>query len=165
MTDFEIRCIRPEEGDAIVNIEQICFPPGVAETREALLKRVALISDLFIVAVEKNSGRVVAYLNGVPTSREHFCDEFFSDYSLYDENGGSIMLLGLGVLPEYRGRGIARALMMHYQKMQKECGRKKLFLTCQEDKVGMYQNMNFRDLGIANSSWGGKVWHEMVCEL
>ena len=75
------------------------------------------------------------------------------------------MLLGLAVLPEYRGRGIARALMAYYQETQKECGRKNLFLTCLEGKVRMYQNMGFRDLGTANSSWGGQTWHEMICKL
>lgn len=165
MTDFEIRRIRPEEGDAIVTIEHTCFPPGVAEMREALLKRVALAPELFTVAVEKCSGKLVAYLNGVSTDREHFSDDFFSDFSLYDENGCNIMLLGLAVLPEYRGRGIARALMMQYEDTQKACGRKKLFLTCLEGKVGMYQRMHFLDLGMADSSWGGQSWHEMVCEL
>ncbi len=97
MTDFEIRSIRPEEGDAIVTIEHTCFPPGVAETREALLKRVALAPELFTVAVEKSSG--------------------------------------------------------------------KLFLTCLEGKMSMYQRMHFLDLGMADSSWGGQSWHEMVCEL
>ena len=164
-TDFEIRRIRPEEGDAIVTIEHTCFPPGMAETREALLKRVLLVSELFEVAVEKSSGKVVGYLNGVSTAREHFSDDFFSDFSQYDESGRNVMLLGLAVLPEYRGRGIARALMMHYQETQKECGREKLFLTCLEGKVEMYRNMNFKDLGMADSAWGGQIWHEMMCEL
>lgn len=165
MTDFEIRSIRPEEGEAIVIIEHTCFPPGVAEAREALLKRVLLAPELFTVAVEKSSGKVAGYLNGVSTDREQFSDDFFSDFSLYDENGCNVMLLGLAVLPEYRGRGIARELMMQYEETQRARGRKNLFLTCLEAKVTMYQKMNFRDLGIGDSSWGGKTWHEMVCEL
>ena len=37
------------------------------------------------------------------TDEEKFRDEFFTDIDLCDENGKNVMLLGLDVLPEYRG--------------------------------------------------------------
>ena len=70
------------------------------------------------------------------------------------------MLLGLSVLPEYRGRGIARALMDEYCRRERKNGRKRLILTCLQDKVEMYQKMNFHDDGISASTWGGEAWHE-----
>ena len=51
------------------------------------------------------------------------------------------MLLGLSVLPEYRGQGIARALMEEYSRREQKNGRKQLILTCLQDKVEMYKKM------------------------
>jgi hypothetical protein len=29
----------------------------------------------------------------------------------------------------------------------------------------MYEKMGFIDRGIANSTWGGEEWHEMICRI
>ena len=75
------------------------------------------------------------------------------------------MLLGLDVLPEYRGHGLARALVSEYAIRERENGRSKLILTCLDEKVEMYKKMGFTDEGIANSTWGGEKWHEMSMSL
>ena len=98
----------------------------------------------------------------VATDEEKFRDEFFTDIDLCDENGKNVMLLGLDVLPEYRGQGLARELVYRYSRREKANGRKKLFLTCLEQKVEMYKKFGLQDLGIADSTWGGEEWHEMV---
>ena len=75
------------------------------------------------------------------------------------------MLLGLDVLPEYRGQGLAREIVAQYGWRERENGRERLILTCLEPKVEMYKKMGFQDNGIANSAWGGEEWHEMSLEL
>nr|WP_026496759.1 hypothetical protein [Butyrivibrio sp. WCD3002] len=40
-------------------------------------------------------------------------------------------------------------------------GRKRLVLTCLEDKIEMYRKFGFTDLGESASVWGGEAWHEM----
>ena len=71
------------------------------------------------------------------------------------------MLLGLDVLPDYRGQGLGRALMFHYLRKERENGRSSVTLTCLDNKVEMYRKMGFEDQGISASTWGGEVWHEM----
>ena len=71
------------------------------------------------------------------------------------------MLLGLDVLPEYRGQGLGRELVNQYSIREKALGTKRLVLTCLEEKVAMYLKFGFTDNGIANSAWGGEEWHEM----
>ena len=68
---------------------------------------------------------------------------------------------GLAVLPEYRGEGLARALMYRYlcRMVQKE--KDMVLLTCLDSRVPMYEKMGFQDKGAANSTWGGEEWHEM----
>ena len=75
------------------------------------------------------------------------------------------MLLGLDVLPQHRGQGLARELMFQYLNREKKKERKTVFLTCLEEKVEMYRKMGFKDLGISASVWGGEEWHDMSYTL
>lgn len=75
------------------------------------------------------------------------------------------MLLGLDVLPEYRGQGLAKEIMFQYLRRECERDRKMVILTCLKSKVKMYEKMGFRDNGIAQSSWGGEQWHEISYAL
>lgn len=162
---FEFRNIRSEEGEQAAEIERICFPPNEACSRERMLERVAKAPELFLVAVDKCTGKIAGFLNGLSTDEDSFRDEFFTDANLYNPDGKNIMLLGLDVLPEYRNRGLARELMRRYLQRERENGRRTILLTCLQPKVEMYQKMGFRDEGIANSVWGGSQWHEMSCVL
>ena len=113
------------------------------------------------MAVDKETGKIAGFLNGLSTKEKVFRDEFFTDADLYDPEGENVMLLGLDVLPEYRGQGLAREIVCQYAKREKANGRRNLILTCLDSKVKMYEKMGFKDNGIANSTWGGEEWHEM----
>lgn len=162
---FEFRSILPEETDQAVTIEHICFPPNEACSRKAMTERIAAAPELFLVAIDRVTGRVAGFLNGISTNETSFRDEFFTDISLHDPKGKSVMLVGLDVLPEYRGQGLAREIVRRYGDRERENGRELLVLTCLEPKVQMYQKMGFLDLGIANSTWGGEEWHEMTFKI
>lgn len=71
------------------------------------------------------------------------------------------MLLGLDVLPEYRGQGLGKEIMFQYLRREWERDRGMVILTCLENKVKMYEKMGFTNQGIAESSWGGEQWMEM----
>lgn len=60
------------------------------------------------MAIDKNNGKIAGFFNGVATDETSFRDEFFTDISLHRNDGKSVMLLGLDVLPEYRGQGLAK---------------------------------------------------------
>ncbi|MDO5136200.1 MAG: GNAT family N-acetyltransferase [Eubacteriales bacterium] len=162
---FELRQVRPEEADEVAEIEQICFPPNEACSVSQMKARVQAAPEVFLVAVDRETGRIAGFLNGLATDEEAFRDEFFRDAGMHKKDGKNIMLLGLDVRPEYRGRGLAREIVLQYQKREKEKNRKTLILTCLDSKVSMYQKMGFTDLGMADSSWGGEKWHEMSCVL
>lgn len=162
---FLFREIKGKETDAVAEIERICFPPNEACSYEHMRDRVEGAPELFLVAVEKNSGKIAGFLNGLATKENEFRDEFFVDASLHDPEGENIMLLGLDVLPQYRGMGLAREIVYQYVCREKVRGRKHLYLTCLESKVKMYEKFGFEDLGLADSTWGGEQWHEMVCRI
>lgn len=162
---FVFRDIRPEESEQAAEIERICFPPNEACSKKMMLERIAKAPELFLVAVDKSTGKIAGFLNGLSTEEYSFRDEFFMDASLHNPEGRNVMLLGLDVLPQYRRQGLARELMYQYLRRERENGKRIILLTCLESKVKMYKKMGFRDEGMANSSWGGEQWHEMSCVL
>ncbi len=162
---FLFREIEMTEAAEAAKIEQICFPPHEACSEKSMRERVVGAPETFLVAVDAQNGKMAGFLNGLVTKEESFRDEFFTNIRLHDADGKQVMLLGLDVLPEYRGQGLATELVRRY--VERECarGRKRLILTCLDSKVEMYRKMGFVDDGIANSTWGGEEWHQMTYQL
>lgn len=158
---YEFRSIREDEADQAAEIEQICFPPAEAIGREDVIDRVKKIPELFLVAEDRETGKIAGYLTGLATDEEIFQDKFFTHAELSIPTGKNNMLLGLEVLPKYRGQGLARELMMRYLAREKKRGRKKAILTCVDEKVGMYERMGFEYTGISASVIGNVKWNEM----
>ena len=142
---FEFRNILPEESDQAVSIEKICFPPNEACSETMMKERVARAPDLFLVAVDKNTGKLAGFLNGLSTNEASLRDEFFTNAGLYNPSGENIMVLGLDVLPEYRRQGLAKEMMYRYLNREREKGRKRVILTCLDEKVKMYEKMVFHN--------------------
>ena len=165
MERFEFRDIRQEEIEEAVQIEQICFPPNEACSPKSMTERIKAAPELFMVVYDKDAGKIAGFLNGISTNETQFHDEFFTDIGLYNPDGDWVMLLGLDVRPEYRRQGLAEEIVRQYCLREKKKGRRKLCLTCLDEKVPMYRKMGFVDNGMANSSWGGEEWHEMTLEI
>ena len=158
---FEFRNIGQTEAEEVANIEKICFSAEEACTREMMEDRVRKVPELFLVAVDREKGRIAGFLNGIATDEEKFRDEFFTDASLHKHDGSTVMLLGLDVRPEYRRQGLAREIVYQYLIRERINGRKRIVLTCHEGMVAMYESFGFKDLGMSASRWGEAKWHEM----
>ena len=162
---FEFRDIRPEEYAAAAEIEATVFPPNEVVASDDVIAQAKVSPDCFMVAVDRQTGRVAGFLYGLETDEKRFRDEFFTDKSLNKSQGDNIMLLGLDILPEYQRQGLGRAVMKHYCSREQAKGRRRLVLTCLENLVGMYTKFGYTDLGISGSAWGGEEWHEMEIVL
>lgn len=162
---FTFREIYMNEIPQAIGIEQVCFPPNEACSAQAMKERIATAPELFLVAVENETGLIAGFINGLATDETAFRDAFFTDASLHKFDGKHIMILGLDILPQYRMQGLARALVEQYCDRERARGRESLILTCIAEKVEMYQKMQFTDQGMANSTWGGETWHQMVRHL
>lgn len=162
---FDFRPIRPEEIDESVEIEQICFPPNEACSAEHMRERAEEATELFLVAIDRESGRMAGFLTGIATDETVFRDDFFTDISLHHAGGRHVMLLSLNVRPEYRGRGLAREILQVYREKEAKNGRRALHLTCHTEKLPMYEKMGFCDQGQSASVWGGGSWNDMEMPL
>ena len=69
---FEFRNILSEEVDQAVQIEQICFPPNEACSETMMRERVTKVPELFLVAVDRETGKIAGFLNGLSTEEELF---------------------------------------------------------------------------------------------
>ncbi len=159
---FEFRTINTSDIDRVVNIEQVCFPPNEACSEQHMRERIEAASDLFLVAIDKDNGKVAGFLNGIATNEYMFRDEFFTDASLHQTDGKNIMLLGLDVLPEYRKQGLAHEIVYRYLRRESEHGRKTVTLTCLKNKIKFYKKMGFTNRGLSGSTWGCEKWYEMT---
>ena len=157
------RPVRACDGQDAAEVERICFPPNEACTAKIMEQRVRICADAFLTVWDDD--RMIGFIDGLATDEEHLRDEFYRDASLHDSNGRNVMIMGLDVLPEYRGQGIASALMKEYTAMQKRAGRQRLVLTCLADKIPMYAHMGFRNLGVSDSLWGNEQWYEMDMDI
>ena len=119
---YIFRNIRQEEIAQAAEIEKICFPPNEACSAKSMRERVANAPETFMVAVDKETGKVAGFLNGVATDEAVFRDEFFTDSTLHNPEGKNVMLLGLDVLPEYRHQGLAREIMTQYVEREQKRG-------------------------------------------
>jgi len=161
---FEFRSIHEDEADQAAAIEQVCFPSNEACSEKNMKERIARAPELFLVAIDKETGKIVGFVNGLATNEYVFRDDFFTNAGKHDPNGKNIMLLGLDVLPAYRKQGLGKELMYQYLRRERVNGRRMIILTCLQSKVKMYKKMGFQDEGISDSSWGGEKWHEM-CQV
>ena len=134
---YEFRDIRKEEAERAAEIERICFPPNEACSEEHMRERIEKAPELFLAAVDRQTGGMAGFLNGLATDEDSFRDEFFTDAGLHNPAGSNIMLLGLDVLPQHRGQGLAGELVAQYVRRERERGRKMLLLTCLQGKVKM----------------------------
>lgn len=162
---YEFREIHADEADQVAQIELACFPSNEACKPEIMKERVKIFSETFLVAVSKETGEIIGFINGLATNEINLRDEFYTDPALHNPDGSNVMILGVNVLPEYRKQGIAREMMCNYVCRENDKGRKSIVLTCLEDKVKMYKKFGFRDCGESDSAWGGEKWHEMVYVL
>ena len=74
---FELRNIGIEEAEEAAEIERICFPPNEACSRQMMLERIRKAPELFLVAIDRETGKMAGFLNGLSTSEDTFRDEFF----------------------------------------------------------------------------------------
>ena len=162
---YRFRQILPEEGVQAGEMDRICFPPEEAKPMDIMCRFVGKMPEQFLVAVDRGTGKVAGFLCGISSDEARFKDEFFTDLSLNDPAAQTVYLLGLDILPEYRGQGLARELMKLYGIWSQVKGKHRMVLTAHEEKVGLYEKLGFTDLGISDSTWGGGSWHEMVKPL
>ena len=90
---FEFRNIKKNEAEQTAEIERICFPPNEACTPGMMHLRVEKVQEMFLVAVDKATGKIAGFINGLSTNETVLRDEFFQNADLYDPAGENVLIL------------------------------------------------------------------------
>ncbi len=163
MTSLRIRPVRPGDLDQVAAIEEACFPPAEAASREALAERIAAFPDSFLVA--ELDGTLVGMVNGCCTDSPVIRDEMFHGTGLHQPDGANQSIFGLDVLPAYQKRGIATQLLRALIAASRETGRQAVILTCKEPLIRYYETFGFKNDGPSDSTHGDAAWFDMTLRL
>lgn len=162
---FTFRSILPEEMEQAVEIETNCFPPHEACKPEIMRARVAVAPEWFLVAVDRATGKIAGFIDGLATNDETLRDAIYTDATLHNPDGCNVMILGVNVLPDYRRQGLAREMMAQYLQREQARGTRRVVLTCLAHRVEMYRSFGFNEIGASDSTWGNEAWIEMDVRL
>lgn len=162
--EFSICRVNQSDLDELTAVEAICFPKEEAATRESLAARLDAFGNWFFAAKDEN-GKIIGMIDGMATNEESIDDAMFEDASLHREDGEVQTVFGLDVLPAWRKRGVAGALMQAFTDAARQAGRRKVTLTCKTHLIGMYEHFGFTLIGKARSVHGGAEWFDMDLRL
>lgn len=160
MREFEITRARKSDAEALAALEAVCFPPEEAATLAGFEARLDAFGDWFFVA-KTPDGEIIGMIDGMATDEASIADEMFEDASLHKPNGRVQTVFGLDVLPQWRHRGVAGALMDAFVEAAKQAGREKVTLTCKKRLIGMYEHFGFRLIGrraVSTAAHSGSTW-------
>ncbi|MCK9239147.1 N-acetyltransferase [Desulfocurvus sp.] len=163
MLPFVVRRVRPEDLDACHRLEQCCFPPAEAASREKVAARIERFPEAFLVA--EADGVVVGQVSCGATHKDDITDEAFKALIGHHPDGRNLVVFTLTTDPGWRKRGVASALMARLLADARARGRARVLLLCKDDLKGFYQGLGFADGGLSASTHGGTTWSEMRLDL
>ena len=163
--DYTIRFARPEDLEALAQVEAECFPAAEAAGRESFRARLEVFPDSFLVAELADGGRIIGFINGAVTDARTISDDMFENAGLHNANGAYQSIFGLDVVEAFRRRGVAAALMNRMIETARERGQRGLILTCKDRLIHYYEKFGYVKLGLSQSVHGGAVWYDMILEF
>ena len=84
----------------------------------------------------------------------------------HKEEGRTVCIHSLAVLPEYQKRGLGKTLMMAYiQRMEAHGVADRLALIAHEELIPYYEGLGFENKGKSEAQFGGGGWFALVREL
>lgn len=84
----------------------------------------------------------------------------------HKEDGRTICIHSLAVLPEYQGKGLGKTLMKAYiQRMESHGVADRLALIAHEGLIPYYEGFGYVNRGKSEVKFGGGGWLDMVKEL
>lgn len=135
---FSLRRYQPADLETLFEIDQYCFPPGIAYSRRDLREFIHLPGATCLVAKSADSaiGFVIA---------------------ISDELEGHIVTLD--VLSDFRRKGIGSALLRAVEAEMAACGVKKISLetaTNNQPAIALYEKHGYRIVSVLKGFYLGK---------
>lgn len=149
--------------EIISEIEEKCFPPAEAASKEKFQKRLEQVPDYFWLAKVENE--VVGFINGPVINQLVIDDEMYGNINCHQPKGLWQTVFGINTLLAYRGQGIGGMMLDQVIECAKLEGRKGCILTCKDHLKGFYESHGFQSMGESASTHGGAKWNDMILEF
>lgn len=124
--------------------------------------RQKIAPELFLgafVTQTDNERTLLGYVDGVLSSEPTLTSESMSTHV---PGARTVLIHGVCVSPDVRGRGIASALLLEYQRRLAVAGAyDRVLLIAHDDKQSFYERVGFKSRGISNISFAGIPWLEL----
>ncbi|KZX70966.1 GNAT family acetyltransferase [Oleiphilus sp. HI0009] len=158
-SSLTFRSATPSDTDRCFQIEQEGYAGDEAATREKIQQRIETYPEGFLV-LEKES-QIIGFINCGACFDVSLSDEEFKELIGHDPIGPNIVVMSVVVYPDFQHQGYATALMHEFIAMMQAMQKSAMYLICQEELVGFYQQFGFVDDGTSESSHGGLRWNDM----
>ena len=155
-----LRQAKENDVPALIEIERVCFPAAEAAGEAQIRARFAAFPENFFVAEE--DGAVVGFVNGCTTDAQALPDSLYHDTGLHRPGGAYQTVFGLDVLPAFRRRGVAAALLNRLIDTARARGCRGVVLTCKDRLKPYYEKFGFVCQGVSASTHGGAAWNDML---
>ena len=160
---YQFRNAKIEDLEEILIIENQGFTPEEAATKSALIKRIEMINDTFIIA--ESNEKVVGYINGPVINQPFITDDLFESIDENPTTGGYVAILGLVVDQSQRNQGLAGKLLNEIEQRAKTHHRLGITLTCKEELIPFYEKYGYVNKGVSSSQHGGIKWFNLMKEF
>lgn len=142
---LNIRTVKMDDLDAIVELESSAFHMSEEMTRKDMIGRIENYPDTFLVA--QVDGKVVGHVFG-PVSKERYIrDELYFKNQPNNAQYHYQTILSLATNQEYRKQGIASALIEELCKIAQAQDRRAITLTCLPKLFHFYEKCGFINEG------------------
>ena len=90
----------------------------------------------------------------------------FADTPGHHENGRTIAVHSLGVLPEFQKKGLGKIIMKSYiQRIESSGISDRIALLAHEHLIKFYESLGFENRGKSEVGFGGGGWTNMVIDI
>jgi|SRR5574344_278601 ribosomal protein S18 acetylase RimI-like enzyme len=161
--EVTIRTAKQEDLEAIYAVETACFPVENQLSYDYYKRALKTYPDeFFLLFVDR---KLVGFINAMPTDEKDLKDSMFDDVLEYKKDGKNLIVIGLMVLSEYRGKGYAARLVRRLIRSAREKKRKHIILTCKKELIDFYKKFAFEYQGISSSTLGSGIWHQLCLTI
>lgn len=154
-----IRQVKINDLESCRFLEESCFDPNEAASKENIENRIMTYQEGFFVA--QLGGQILGMINSGAIDSDDITNEEFKKLIGHVDSGKNIVIFSLVVHPDYQKIGIAKKLMLHFIDKAKEMGKEKVMLICKKNLIDYYKRYGFVYIGKLKSTHGGFEWHEM----
>jgi GNAT superfamily N-acetyltransferase len=108
----------------------------------------------------------MAYPTDWRTRRRDLPEEHEKEPVGHQEQGGTVAIHSLAVLPEHQGKTVASTLMKSYiQRIKEAAIADRIALLCHDHLIAFYEKLGFENRGPSDCTFGGGGWTNMVSKF